>query len=103
MSSLNPSPEAIQGFQALRQGNYTQAISLLVQASQQPVEPEVLDQIQMGLVIAYRQTDQRQGAIDLCHCLQQSSQSHTRDWANQALTQLGPIQQDQIPNPSLES
>jgi Zn-dependent protease with chaperone function len=85
---------------AMKQGNYTEAIVLLESMVQAPdtISPSVLSQAQMTLVRAYQQNGQLEKAITLCEQLTREGDLQVQDWAKQALPALLKAKAPDVPD-----
>lgn len=82
-SVTNPSLET--GLDALKQGDYKQAIAHLEGVLGLDQSQNTVLQAQMGLVVAYERAGEPEKAIALCQTLTQSGQTKVEAWASNTL------------------
>lgn len=85
-SHSEPSLQA--GLNALKQGNYQTAITILNDFISQTESYSDALQAQIGLAVAYSRTGEVNTAIFLCESLRESESQQVREWANISLEKL---------------
>lgn len=97
MTSFSESVSGLEpleaGLTAIRQGKFTEAVSLL-ELYLEGNQPEAL-KAQMALVQAYVQVERKIDAIALCQRLCESEHDKVRSWANRKLAEIAPSTDEQ--------
>lgn len=97
MTSFSESVSGLEpleaGLTAIRQGKFTEAVSLL-EPYLEGNQPEAL-KAQMALVQAYFQVERTKDAIALCQRLCESEHDKVRSWANRKLAEIAPPTNEQ--------
>ncbi|MEG3859594.1 M48 family metallopeptidase [Microcoleus sp. herbarium12] len=94
-SSLKQSLEA--GLAALKQKDYQSAIALLESVSKTAANQPPGIRAQMGLIAAYKATDNLKSAIALCTSLTKIPNTQIKTWADRTLTELTPPKPQKTP------
>lgn len=76
------------GLEALKQGQYQQAVEYLEQCCRDSTDTQELLQAQMGLVKAYPKIGEYQKATAICQQLMTNSHDQVREWAEQVYPSL---------------